>query len=56
MDDGFTDETEKLFAIWIAEEDKFPIRYYKKDNGGKCRAINYALEFAQGRLFFYCGF
>lgn len=52
VDDGSTDGTEELFAKWIETEDKFPIRYYKKDNGGKCRAINYALDFAQGRLFF----
>ena len=52
VDDGSVDETEELFTTWIKEENKFPIRYYKKDNGGKCRAINFALEFAKGRLFF----
>lgn len=52
IDDGSTDDTESLFAKWVAEEKRFPIRYYKKENGGKCRAINYALELAQGELFF----
>lgn len=52
VDDGSVDETEKLFAKWTKEESKFPIRYYKKNNGGKCRAINFALDFAKGRLFF----
>lgn len=52
VDDGSVDGTEGLFAKWIEEEKMFPIRYFKKDNGGKCRAINFALELAQGRLFF----
>ncbi len=52
VDDGSSDETEQLFAGWVAEENPFPIRYYKKENGGKCRAINYGLELAQGELFF----
>lgn len=52
VDDGSTDDTESLFAKWMTEEKRFPIRYYKKENGGKCRAINYALELAQGELFF----
>ena len=30
----------------------FPIRYCYKENGGKCRAINYGLKLAQGELFF----
>lgn len=52
VDDGSTDNTAFLFADWSMEETKFPIRYYKKENGGKCRAINYALDLAQGELFF----
>lgn len=52
VDDGSVDETEELFVRWTKEESRFPIRYYKKDNGGKCRAINFALDFAKGRLFF----
>ncbi len=52
VDDGSVDETEQLFQKWTTEETRFPIRYYKKNNGGKCRAINYALDLAQGELFF----
>lgn len=51
VDDGSIDETEELFSQWIEMENKFSIRYYKKNNGGKCSAINYALDFARGRLF-----
>lgn len=52
VDDGSTDKTQQLFEKWTTEETRFPIRYYKKENGGKCRAINYALDLAQGELFF----
>lgn len=52
VDDGSTDDTEALFAEWVAEEKRFPIRYYKKENGGKCRAINFAVPRASGELFF----
>lgn len=51
VDDGSSDNTEQLFAAWIREENPFPIRYYKKENGGKCRAINTGLELAKGELF-----
>ena len=52
VDDGSEDNTEELFAGWMAEDNGFPIRYYKKENGGKHRAINYALDLAEGELFF----
>lgn len=52
VDDGSTDTTEELFKNWINIGDFFPIRYYKKENGGKCKAINYALDLAKGELFF----
>lgn len=52
VDDGSSDETEELFARWSKEENPFPIRYCKQENGGKCRAINRGLELAQGELFF----
>lgn len=52
VDDGSSDGTEDLFAEWMQEENPFPIRYYKKENGGKCRAINKGLELARGELFF----
>ena len=52
VDDGSSDNTEALFAQWMAQDNPFPIRYYRKENGGKCRAINRGLELARGRLFF----
>lgn len=52
IDDGSSDQTEELFDRWVAEENAFPIRYYKQENGGKCRAINRALDLAEGELFF----
>ena len=52
IDDGSTDNTEELFSMWIEEKNLFPIRYYKKENGGKQRAWNMALELVTGELFF----
>lgn len=52
IDDGSTDNTEELFQRWINEKNSFHIRYYKQSNGGKCRAINRALDLASGELFF----
>lgn len=52
VDDGSTDNTEELISSWQAENNDFDIRYYKKENGGKCRAINYGVDKAKGLLFF----
>ena len=52
VDDGSADNTRELFECWQKEENPFPIRYVKQENGGKCRAINRGLELAQGELFF----
>lgn len=52
IDDGSIDNTEKLVTKWIEEEHNFLIKYYKVENGGKCRAINKALDLAKGELFF----
>ena len=52
IDDGSIDNTEEIVSRWVQEDNDFPIRYYKKENGGKCRAINYGLDLAQGELFF----
>lgn len=52
VDDGSTDGTEEVIKKWQGEENPFPIRYYKKENGGKCRAINYGVDLAEGQLFF----
>lgn len=52
IDDGSTDGTQVLFEQWSNQENNFTIRYYKQKNGGKCRAINHALQFAEGEIFF----
>ncbi len=52
LDDGSTDETEALVKNWLEDANDFPIRYYKQQNGGKCRAINKGLDLAEGELFF----
>lgn len=52
VDDGSTDNTEELFKQWQTESNDFPIRYFKKENGGKMRAINYGVDRAEGLLFF----
>lgn len=51
VDDGSTDNTEALFEQWQREGNTFPIRFHKQANGGKCRAINHALDLAEGTLF-----
>ena len=52
VDDGSSDNTEDVIVAWQKEGNDFPIRYYKKENGGKCRAINYGVDLAEGELFF----
>lgn len=52
VDDGSTDDTESLVKDWMHDGNDFPIRYFRQKNGGKCRAINRALDLAQGELFF----
>ena len=41
--DGSTDGTKELFEIWISERIAFKIVYRKIENGGKPRAINWAI-------------
>lgn len=43
VDDGSTDNTENLIQKFIKEAPFFPIKYYKKENGGKHTAINYGV-------------
>lgn len=43
VDDGSTDDTEKTVNTWSSEK-KIPIKYLKKENGGKASALNYAFE------------
>lgn len=52
VDDGSTDNTEQLFQKLINDSNEFVIRYYKRANGGKHRAINAGVMLAQGEIFF----
>lgn len=49
VDDGSTDNTEYVCKAFKGED--FDVHYYRKDNGGKQRAINYAVARAQGEWF-----
>ena len=51
VDDGSTDNTESLVRKYFLTND-FPIRYYKKNNGGKHTALNTGVEFANGDYVF----
>lgn len=50
IDDGSTDNTEDLVCGW--QDLNLRIKYFKKVNGGKPRAINFGLQKANGRFFF----
>ena len=52
VDDGSTDDTENLVKKWIHTNNDFTIRYYKKINGGKHRAINFGVLEANGDFIF----
>ncbi|MBR1594876.1 MAG: glycosyltransferase family 2 protein [Alloprevotella sp.] len=49
VDDGSTDDTEAVCRQFTGEG--FPVRYFRKENGGKQRAINYAVSRAEGEWF-----
>lgn len=51
VDDGSTDDTEQI-AQRFTGEGCFPVRYVRKENGGKHTAHNLALMLAQGNWFF----
>ena len=52
VDDGSVDETRNVVTEFESDNEKFPIRYYFQENGGKHRAINRGIKIAQGELFF----
>ncbi|MDD7175717.1 MAG: glycosyltransferase family 2 protein [Clostridiales bacterium] len=52
VDDGSSDQTEEVIREWQSAENPFEIRYARKENGGKCSAINLGLDLARGELFF----
>ncbi|MDE6273180.1 MAG: glycosyltransferase [Muribaculaceae bacterium] len=51
IDDGSLDNTEEIVSQWLSN-DRFKVRYYTKENGGKHTAINYGAQLAEGELFF----
>lgn len=52
VDDGSTDETSVFMERTLAVHHDFPIRYYKKVNGGKHTAVNMGVNQANGQLIF----
>lgn len=51
VDDGSTDKTETIIEEFKREPTTFPIRYFKQENGGKHRAINFGVKKAEGAYF-----
>jgi glycosyltransferase involved in cell wall biosynthesis len=43
VDDGSIDDTGQIVKIWI-NENKIPIKYLKKENGGKHTAVNFGVK------------
>ncbi len=52
IDDGSTDNTSDLVKTWQQRITPFEIRLFSTDNGGKHRAVNKGLDYAQGEVFF----
>lgn len=52
IDDGSADGTTQLFDRILKEDNFFPVRYFRSENGGKHRAINRGVKLAEGELFF----
>lgn len=52
VDDGSKDNTSEILEKIKKEQTNFKIRYIKQKNGGKHRAINHALDLAEGEIFF----
>ena len=52
VDDGSTDNTKEYFEEILKTHIGFDIRYFKTENGGKHRAVNYGVELAKGEAFF----
>lgn len=47
VDDGSTDDTEKLVNSWMTDDLPFKLRYIKQVNGGKHRALNRGINEAE---------
>ncbi|MGX7126894.1 glycosyltransferase family 2 protein [Enterococcus viikkiensis] len=48
VDDGSSDQTENVVNDFLNMETTFPILYYKKNNGGKHTALNFAMDKING--------
>lgn len=51
VDDGSTDDTAEVVNTLASGAD-FPVRYVRKENGGKHTAVNLGVKLAKGELFF----
>lgn len=51
VDDGSTDQTEKLVSEWTRIQCNFSIQYYKQSNGGKQKAHNLGVQLCDTELF-----
>lgn len=51
VDDGSVDDTQHVVETFTADNPKFEIRYFKKENEGLNQTINKGLDMAQGALF-----
>lgn len=49
VNDGSTDDTDKLVQAYM-EEVSYPVKYHKKENGGKHTALNVAWDIAEGEF------
>ncbi len=52
VDDGSSDNTREIIESWIKEKKPFDLLYLYKHNGGKHRAINYALSYIESEYVF----
>lgn len=52
IDDDSTDDTKELVEKWINKNNKFTIRYFRQEHGGKHRALNKAFDLAEGEFIF----
>ncbi len=52
VDDGSTDKSYLVAQSFLKEQNKFSIKLYKQNNGGKHVAINSGISYATGDLFF----
>lgn len=48
IDDGSQDNTYQLFEQWLANDNPFPIRYYRQENQGLIRTLNRGVKLANG--------